>query len=324
MSKKNADEGTKSKKIKTKDTIKKGKMSEYILSQFPDGAMTDFIFYEDFDNDTQKEAVIGITRFSPFPPDSALLIVNKDSGGEFGHVWFPLQDETVSSTQGCVFDNAAVADIDGDGVPELVVSRVLSNEHDIDILVFDLADRTPCPVWKSERTFFHGSMEVYDTDGDGISEIVAECGTREGSDVISMDEGCYRVREGHVYKWDGAGFRSGPYEVGMPYVSYNTAVEFLRAIWGRDYKRAYEMVVMPSFLGLAGLDDSRPQAFKSHIERSILPLLARNLDSGKLIPAEPYDTCCRFSGMKDDFTIELIKTDLGVKVSGFAISRRKN
>jgi hypothetical protein len=51
-------------------------------------------------------------------------------------------------------------------------------------------------------------MEVYDTDGDGIREIVAECGTRDGSDVISM-EGCYRVRESYVYKWTGPVFNAG-------------------------------------------------------------------------------------------------------------------
>jgi hypothetical protein len=324
MSKKNADEGTKPKQIKTRNSSKKNRMSEYVLSQLPDGAIVNFIFHEDFDNDTKKEAIIGITRFYPFPPDSALLIVKKGKRGELGHAWLPLQDEAIGGEQGCVFDNAASADVDGDGLPELVVSRVLSNEHDIDIVVFDWTDQTVSPVWRSERTFFHGSMEVYDTDGDGISEIVAECGTRDGSDVISMDEGCYRVRESYVYKWDGECFHSRPYSVGMPYVSYNTAVDFLRALWKRDYKLAYDMVVIPSFLGLAGLDDDRPSAFKNHVESRIMPFLSRNLASGRLIPAEPYDTCCRFSGVEDDFTIELTKTDTGVKISNLTISRRKN
>lgn len=322
MNKKNADEGTKPKQIKTRNNNKKSRMSDYILSQLPDGAVVDFIFHEDFDNDTQKEAVIGITRFSPFPPDSALLIVKNGRRGEFRHAWLPLQDEATDSIHGCVFDNAAAADVDGDGLPELVVSRVLSNEHDIDIEVFDLVDKTSGPVWISDRTFFHGSMEVYDTDGDGIREIVAECGTRDGSDVISM-EGCYRVRESYVYKWDGTSFQCRPYTVGMPYVSYNTAVEFLRALLKRDYKSAYEMVVIPSFLGLAGLDDGRLSAFKSHVDRRIIPFLTRNIDRDKLIPAEPYDTCCRFSGAEDDFTVELTKTDTGIKVSGIKVSKRK-
>jgi hypothetical protein len=327
MSKKNADEGTNQKEIKTgiktRKSGKRNRISEYILSQLPDGAIINFIFHEDFDDDGQKEAVIGITRFYPFPPDSALLIVKNDRSGEIGHVWLPLQDDAAGGGQGCVFDNAAAADIDGDGAPELVVSRVLSNEHDIDIVVYDWADQTVRPVWRSERTFFHGSMEVYDTDGDGIGEIVAEFGTSDGSDVISLEEGCYRVRESFVYKWDGAGFKSRPYSVGMPYISFNTAVAFLRALWKRDYRQAYKMVVIPSFLGLAGLDDSRLSAFRSYADKRIMPFLSRNLGICRLIPAEPYDTCCRFSGPKDEFTVEFTKTDSGVRISGLTISKRK-
>lgn len=312
MSRKNADEGT-----------KKNRMSDYILAQLPDGAVINFIFHEDFDNDRQKEAVIGITRFYPFPPDSALLIAKRGRRGEIRHVWLPLQDDGMEGGTGCVLDNAAAADVDGDGMPELVVSRVLSSEHDIDIVVYDWAGQTVRPAWRSERSFFHGSMEVYDTDGDGISEIVAEFGTPDGSDVISMEEGCYRVRESFVYKWDGACFRSRPFSVGMPYVSFNTAVAFLRALWKRDYRQAYKMVIMPSFLGLAGLDDSRLSAFRIHADKKIIPYLSRNLECCRLIPAEPYDTCCRFSGPVDEFTIELTKADKEVRISGLTISKRK-
>lgn len=329
MNKKNADEGTKPKQMRRRNPSKRNRMSEYVLSLLPDGAITNFIFYEDFDNDSRKEAVIGITRFSPFPPDSAILIVKKNKHGEMGHVWLPLQDEAMVSEQGyvfegCVFDNAAAADIDGDGLPELVISRVLSHEHDIDIIVVDWADQTAYRAWRSERTFSHGSMEVNDTDGDGISEIIAECGTQDGSDVISMEDGCYRVRESYAYKWDGSGCQPSPYSVSMPYVSYNAAVDFLRALWKHDYKRAYEMVVMPSFLGLDGLDDSSLSAFRSYVDKKIMPALSRNLGSGKLIPAEPYDTCCRFSGTGEDFTIELVKTAESVKVCCLAISGRKS
>ncbi len=323
MNRKNADEGNKPKQTKKREPVEKNKISEYVLSQLPDGAVTDFIFFEDFDNDGRKEAVIGITRFSPFPPDSAVLIVKKGKHGEIGHVWLPMQDEAAEIGQGCVFDNAAAADIDGDGLPELVISRVLSHEHDIDIVIVDWIGLKAFPAWRSERTFFHGSMEVVDTDGDGISEIVAECGTQDGSDVISMEDGCYRVRESYVYKWDGYGCQASPYSVNTPYVSYNTAVDFLKAIWKRDYKRAYDMVVMPSFLGLAGFDDCRLSAFKSYVGKKIMPLLSRNLENGKLVPAEPYDSCCRFSGTMDDFTIELTKTDMGVKILSLAISKKK-
>ncbi len=322
MNKKNADDGNNKKQRKKRESAEKKRISDYVLSQLPEGAVTDFIFYEDFDNDSKREAVIGITRFSPFPPDSALLIVKKGRHGEIGHVWLPMQEG--EGGHGCVFDNVQAADIDGDGLPELVISRVLSHEHDIDIIIVDWNGQDVSVAWKSERTFFHGSMEVVDTDGDGISEIVAECGTLDGSDVISMEDGCYRVRESYVYKWDGDGCRSSPYNVNMPYISYNTAVDFLKTIWKRDYKRAYDMVVMPSFLGLAGLDDCRPSAFKIHVEKKIMPTLLRNLDEGKLVPAEPYESCCRFSGALDDFTIELIKTDMGVKILSLTISNKIN
>lgn len=314
MNKKNGD----------RNSVKKNRMSEYAALQLPDGAVIDFIFYDDFDNDSRKEAVIGITRFTPFPPDSAVLIVKKGKRGEIGHVWLPLQDEAAGCGQAGVFDNAAIADIDGDGLPELVVSRVLSHEHDIEILIIDWIGQKACLAWHSERTFFHGSMEVDDIDGDGISELVVECGTQDGSDVISLEDGFYHVRESYVYKWDGSGCQSRPYNVNMPYISYNFAVDFLKTLWERDYKRAYEMVVMPSFLGLPGLDDSSISAFKNFVEKKIIPVLTSNVINGKLVPAEPYDTCCRFSGPEDDFIIELIKTGSIVKVCSLAISKKKN
>ncbi len=321
MDRKNADEGTKPKHMK-KNSVKKNHMSEYVTSQLPDGAVIDFIFYEDFDNDSRKEAVIGITRFSPFPPDSAVLIIKKGKRGEIGHVWLTLQNEGAECDEAGVFDNAAVADIDGDGLPELVISRVISHEHDIEILVVDWMVQTAYLAWRSERTFFHGSMEVDDIDNDGMSEIIAECGTQDGNDVLSLENGCYHVRESYLYKWDGTGLFSRPYNVSMPYVSYNIAVDFLKMLWKRDFKRAYEMVILPSFLGLAGLDDSGVQAFKNYIEKRIYPALSRNIINGKLIPAEPYDTCCRFSGVEDDFTIELIKTGSTAKVCSLIISKK--
>ena len=44
---------------------------------------------------------------------------------------------------------------------------------------------------------------------------------------------------------------------------------------------------------------------------------------GKLVPAEPYDTCCHFSGPEDDFTIELSKIGGSVKISGLMISKKR-
>jgi hypothetical protein len=83
------------------------------------------------------------------------------------------------------------------------------------------------------------------------------------------------------------------------------------------------MVMIPPFSGLRGLDDSSLPAFKEYIGKNVMPALSRNIEKGKLVPAEPYDTCCHFSGPEDDFTVELSKTGSGVKISGLLISKRR-
>ena len=322
MERKNPDKIDKPKSTKKRKACKSPRMSQYVFSQLPEGAVVDFIFYEDFDNDGKKEAVIGVTRFAPFPPDSAVLIVREGKDG-IGHGWFMFSESANGNEQAGVIDNAAAADTDGDGLKELVVSRVFGLRHEIDITVIDWDGVNPYQAWHSRRTFFHGSMEVADLDNDGTAEIIVEFGTEEGHEVISAEETCYHVRKGMVYKWDGSSFCTHARSVGMPYASFNMAVCFLKAIWQRDYERAYSMVMIPPFSGLAGLDDPGLTAFKDYIVKKVMPALSRNIERGKLVPAEPYDTCCHFSGPEDDFTIELSKTGSGVKISGLMISRRR-
>lgn len=302
-----------------KNTGKKQRLSEYAMSKLPAGSVIQFVFYEDFDQDGLKEAVIGITRFSPFPPDSAILIIKKNQDA-VEHSWLNFCDSTGSACG--VIDNAAAADTDGDGRPELIVSQVLSHEHDIDITVFDWLDSSVHRVWHSEKSFFHGSMEVDDIDGDGVAEIVVENGTHGGSEVIAMKEACYHVREGCAYKWDGNDYHMAAYQVRMPYISYNAAVDFLKAIWLRDYDSAYDMVVMPGFLGLAGLDDSSVTAFRNYIDKKVLPALTRNISKSKLVPLEPYDTYCQFTGSHDCFTVELARVKNRMKVLSLAVAKR--
>ena len=298
---------------------KKHRLSEYTSAQLPAGSVIQFVFYEDFDNDGRKEAVIGITRFSPFPPDSAVILV-KEKEDSFEHSWIHFSDH--ACTVCGIIDNAAAADTDGDGVPELVVSRVLSHEQDIDIVVFDWPEKDVLKTWHSGRTFFHGSMEVNDIDEDGVSEILIESGTQTGEEIIALKESFYYVREGFAYKWGGEGYTPTVNRVRMPYVSYNTAVGFLKAIWMQDYDSAYDMVIMPGFLGLAGLDDSSPEAFSSYIGKNVLPRLKRNLSKGKLIPQEPFDTCCKFIGAEDCFTIELVCEKKRVQILSLIISEK--
>jgi hypothetical protein len=299
------------------------RLSEYITSQLPEGAVVDFIFYEDFDGDGMKEAVIGVTRFAPFPPDSAVMIVRAGKDGGIRHDWFLFRESPQGYEQPGVIDSAAAADTDGDGLKEAVISRVFGHRHEIDITVIDWNGSVPYQAWHSGRMFFHGSLEVADTDSDGTAEIIVEYGTRDGHEVIAAEEACYHVRESLVYKWDGKSYRARPRSVEMPYRSFNTAVRFLAAIWKRDYRKAYSMVMIPPFSGLNGLDDPSLPAFKDYIGKKVLPALSRNIEKGKLVPAEPYDTCCHFSGPEDDFTVELSKTDSGVKVSGIMISKRR-
>ncbi len=302
-----------------KRTERKRRLSEYTSEQLPAGSVIQFVYYEDFNNDGQKEAVIGITRFSPFPPDSAVILV-KEKEDSFDHSWIHFSDRACAACG--IIDNAAAADTDGDGVPELIVSRVLSHEQDIDIMVLDWPEKDTLKIWHSGRTFFHGSMELNDIDADGISEILVESGTQTGEEIIALKESFYHVREGFAYKWDGEGYTPKANQVRMPYESYNTAVGFLKAIWLQDYDSAYDMVILPGFLGLAGLDDSSPEAFRSYIGRNVLPHLTRNLSKGRLIPAEPFDTCCRFMGAEDCFTIELVCEKNRIRILSLIISKK--
>lgn len=303
-----------------KKTAKKElRMSEYAAAQLPDGAVIDFVFHEDFDADGLKEAVVGFTQFTPFPPDSAVLLVHRTSDG-LEHNWLSAAEGSCLS-QG-IFDNAVAADTNGDGRPELVLSLADGQEHCICVYVFGWSGNSLKPVWHSPRSFFHGSMEVDDIDSDGVAEIIIENGTYTGSEIIAMNDTCYHVREGFVFKWDGREYIRSPRQVRMPYESYNTSVDFLRAIWSRDYRRAFDMVVLPGFIGLAGLDDCSMKTFKSFVSRKIRPVLVQNIAKGKLVPMEPYNTCCQFSGTEDYFTIELVRENNIMKVYGIEITKK--
>lgn len=302
-----------------KRTGKKKSMSEYAASWIPNGAVIQFIFYEDFDNDGIKEAIIGFSRFSPFPPDSAILLI-KYREEELTHIWLPLTDST-SLDQTGIIDNAAAADTDCDGIPELIVSRTLNSEHEIEVMVFDWKEGSLSPVWRSGDIFYHGSMEVEDIDNDGDPEIIIEYGVETENELIEVSDSCYHVRAGFSYKWDGFSYARSDCRVRMPYISFNTAADFLMAVWTRNFDKAYEKVVLPGFLGLSGLDDSSLSAFRNHIEKKVLPVIGRNLEKGKLVPAEPSDTCCQFYGPEDSFSIELTRIKGRIMVCGLNINK---
>lgn len=296
-------------------------MSDYVKEIIPEGAVLDFIFYEDFDGDGIKEAIIGFTEFLPFPPESSVLYI-RSSGECYKHEELLSSNNHTDIRSFGIFDNAAAEDTDGDGLPEFVLSLAVENGHYTTVFVFDWTAGKPVLRWYSDEDFYHGSIEVLDIDDDGVCEIIIDRGITEGSEILALDKACYHFRESTIFKWDGIGYNGMPHKVRMPYLSYNTAVIFLNALWNRDFKCAYGMAVMPGFLGLDGLDDSSYGAFKRYAEKNIRPVLQRNLTMGKFVPAEPYDTYCLFNGSHDDLTIELVKNKNRIMVQCLNIYKK--
>lgn len=318
-------EGTRNGKIP--GSAKKGKrkpgknMAAYVKAMIPSGAVLDFVFKEDFDGDGKGEGIVGFTEFTPFPPESSVVYIKNGPEGFVHEDLFIHANEPGLCSYG-ITDEAVLEDVNGDGTKELVLSMAAGNSHNLTVLVFQWKDGAFLPVWRSKETCFHGSMEVTDINGTGSYGIIIDTGTMDGAEILSLGEACFHVRKSCLFKWDGTNYTRGPHSVRMPYLSYNAAVKFLLYIWMKEYRKAYEMVIMPAFLGLDGLGDSSCRAFTRYLEKSIRPALERNIDKGKLIPAEPYDTYCTFYGPEDDFSIELVRRDQQVKIRGLNIFKK--
>ena len=279
-------------------------MTGYLKKLIPPKAIIDFVFKEDFDGDGLEEAVVGYTELIPFPPETSVVWL-KSEGEELKHVMLLPEPDGKDAHAG-VFDDAAAVDTDNDGLPELVLSLSEGNGHYISANVYDWINGEPVSVWKSEEPCYHGSMDVVDIDNDGVFEIITDSGTMEGKEILAFEAAGYHMRKSCCYKWDGNSYKESVYEVRMPYLSYNRAVLFLQYLWQKDYKKAYEMVLMPGFMGLDGLDDSSLNEFKKYVNKHIRPTLRRNLSKGRLAPSEPYDSFCLFGGFYDDISVELV------------------
>jgi hypothetical protein len=295
--------------------------SEYAGKHIPKGAVIDYIFYEDFDGDGEKEAVIGYTQFSPFPPESSIIFIKRADNG-YSHLVLT-EDRHIEFSDFGIFDQASAADTDGDGLPELIISLAAGNGHYITLFVFDWYEGIPRLALRTEEGFYHGSLEVCDTDGDRVFELVVESGSMKGNEILELDESCFHVRESCFYKWDGLSYIKWPHHVRMPYQSYNMAVEFLMVLWKQEYRRAHEMAYLPAFMGLDGLDDCNLNAYKRYIEKNIRPVLLRNLLKKKLVPSEPYDAYCMFNGSEDDFTVELVREKGLLKVQSLNVYKKE-
>lgn len=297
-------------------------LSGYAGKLIPAGAVVDFIFFEDFDGDGAREAFIGFTEFSPFPPESSILYIKPSEEG-YTHKWLFPDDSPAGDGCPGIFENASAGDTDGDGKPELVVSFASGNGHYLSLYIFDCDGAFPSLVWRSGEAYYHGNAETADFDGDSVCEVVIEKGTDMGQEILAFPESGYHVREGAMVKWDGvSSYTVSPFQVRMPYQSYNTAVDFLLSLWRKDYRACFKMAALPVFLGLDGLDDCSLAAFRKFVSKKIRPVLVKNLSRGKLVPAEPCDACCLFYGSEDDITVELAMDRGSVKVTGVSMLRR--
>ncbi len=295
-------------------------MAGYLKRLIPSKAIIDFVFKEDFDGDGLEEAVVGYTELIPFPPETSVVWV-KSEGTEFKHALL-LPEPDGREVHAGIFDNAAAVDTDNDGLPELVLSLSAGNGHYIFVSIYDWINGEPVSVWKSEEPCYHGSMNVLDVDNDGTFEIIADSGTMEGKEILALEEAGYHMRKSCCYKWDGNSYKGSEFGVRMPYLSYNNAVLFLQHLWRQDYKKAYEMALLPCFMGLDGLDDSSLNEFKKYINRKIRPALRRNLSKGRLVPSEPYDSYCLFNGFYDDISVELVNKSGKILVQSLNIHKK--
>ena len=295
-------------------------MTGYLKKLIPSKAIIDFVFKEDFDGDGLEEAVVGYTELMPFPPESSVVWL-KFEGMELKHIKL-LPEAGRQDAYNGVFDNAAAVDTDNDGLPELVLSLSTGNGHYISVSVYDWIYGRPVSVWKSDEPCYHGSMDIADVDNDGVFEIITDSGTMEGKEILAFEEAGYHMRKSCCYKWDGTTYKGSEYGVRMPYLSFNCAVLFIQCLWQQEYKKAYEMVIMPGFMGLEGLDDSSLSKFKKFVNKHIIPVLCRNLSKGRLVPSEPYDSFCLFSGLNDDISVEMVNKSGRIFIQNLSIHKK--
>jgi hypothetical protein len=295
-------------------------LSSYIKRQIPNDASIEYILSGDFNNDGADEAVVVLSLYFPYPPVPMLIYVWVDEKSqEYKHQTVYLADKS-EDAEYCILDNLISADVDGDGVAEIVFTMAETGNTYVKIYIIDWIDGEPCLVWQSKQGLPHGCIDVSDTDNDGIYEIISEWSTARGAEIISFEDACYHIRESCCYKWEDGTFACKPWQVRSPYGSYNMCVNFLAAIFNQKYEEIYRQVIVPGFLGLNGLDDCSLKSFVKHMETNVRPILLKNLSKGKLLPSEPFEDYCFFSGPFNNFILELAKKDGVYKVQRMSIT----
>ena len=104
----------------SKPVRKQKSLSSYIKNNIPREASVEYIISEDFNKDGTDEAVIAVSLYFPYPPVSYLFCV-WDEKNELGYNHKIIQlTDSIGDTDYCILDNLLYADIDGDGVSEIV------------------------------------------------------------------------------------------------------------------------------------------------------------------------------------------------------------
>jgi hypothetical protein len=296
--------------------------SEYVRELLPDWAEVNFIFREDFDGDGREELLLGYSFTEP----------EQHSGLHFEVLWLAscphgfVRRLILSTVPGAdsmygeaddiygVFDAAYAADTNGDGRPELILGLTAGNGHFVTPYVFHWMRGLPMLVWRTAEAYGHGALDVVDEGGEGIFEISIESSRfADETEIVSVPEAGPHLRERSVCRWNGHTYVCDTHPASRLHSGYQAAVSFLWSLWKGDYEIAYRLTLLPTFLGLDGLDDSSLDAFRRQVDEQLRPALVRNLDRGGLLP-EPSHSFCWFEGAEDFFSLGLMGDKDGVKV----------
>ncbi|PKM90055.1 MAG: hypothetical protein CVU87_03430 [Firmicutes bacterium HGW-Firmicutes-12] len=297
-------------------------IAQYIHKLLPPSSEITFLYQEDFDGDNQDEIILGLTNCETSPPNFSVFFISYN-GQDLTHQCIltntcnpeSLYDES-SGIEG-IIDNAFVADTNGDGKSELIITLITGNGHFLTPYLFNWVNKVPTLVWTVNKTFYHGSLDVMDVDLDGIFEVVIEESIWYGKDILSLAESSPHMRLSNLYKWDGKTYKQKPFQPqDTDRIGHNISLYFLLSIAKAKYNRAYELIQLPYFLGLNGVDDNSFDSFLRYLNKNILPILNKNLEKGLLIPAD----LGYFKGEDNDFIFRWSKDKGLIKIHSITIN----
>ncbi|MCF8012137.1 MAG: hypothetical protein K9L17_12950 [Clostridiales bacterium] len=302
--------------------MKKLSMSEYAHHLVPEKADINFIFKEDFDNDGELEAVIGYNNWDECMFGNFYILLISQHQDAFEHQWVLTPENKIYESYLHSFPKTAYAvDTTGDGLPELVLGLGLpGTAYNMSPLVIQWHKGLPRPIWKTSETFIEGKLHVVDDNNDGVYDIVIEKAIFDYTDIVSAGGTLPSVQQSTLYKWNEGTYTPNVYSVLAPKDrAFNTAVFFLSAIYKEDYKTAHQLVLLPTFMKLDGLDEFNIDAFSSYVRSNIRPTLAKDIEKAAIMPRYTHSTFCEFEGTNYIYIVSLTHGPGGVKVSSLKI-----